>query len=123
MLALLLGALVCVFAAAPAEAQTVTLVTNFAQTKLTGTPVHRRQFVSPGLHDGEQFRGLHAGEHRGDIARRRDPPSRPRPSGPELWSATTGGAPRLQNSGSDNPDGVRWRQTPRCPSERPRAPC
>ena len=91
VLALLLGALVP-FAPAPAEAQTVTLVTNFGQTKLTGTRFTGDNSLAQGFTTGSNSAGYTLTSIEA-ISRGGGTAVQAATVRAELWSATTGGAP------------------------------
>ncbi len=91
VLALLLGAL-GPFAPAPAEAQTVTLVTNFGQTKLTGTRFTGDNSLAQGFRTGSNSGGYTLTSIEA-ISRGGGTAVQAATVRAELWSATTGGAP------------------------------
>ena len=91
VVALLLGALVP-FAPAPAEAQTVTLVTNFGQTKLTGTRFTGDNSLAQGFTTGSNSGGYTLTSIEA-ISRGGGTAVQAATVRAELWSATTGGAP------------------------------
>ena len=91
VVALLLGAL-GLFAPAPAEAQTVTLVTNFGQTKLTGTRFTGDNSLAQGFTTGSNSGGYTLTSIEA-ISRGGGTAVQAATVRAELWSATTGGAP------------------------------
>ena len=91
VLALLLGAL-GLFAPAPAEAQTVTMVTNFGQTKLTGTRFTGDNSLAQGFTTGSNSGGYTLASIEA-ISRGGGTAVQAATVRAELWSATTGGAP------------------------------
>ena len=91
VLALLLGAL-GLFAPAPAEAQTVTMVTNFGQTKLTGTRFTGDNSLAQGFTTGSNSAGYTLASIEA-ISRGGGTAVQAATVRAELWSATTGGAP------------------------------
>ncbi len=91
VLSLLLGAL-GLFAPAPAEAQTVTLVTNFGQTKLTGTRFTGDNSLAQGFTTGSNSAGYTLASIEA-ISRGGGTAVQAATVRAELWSATTGGAP------------------------------
>ena len=91
MLALLLGAL-SLFAAAPAEAQTVTLVSNLGQTKLTGTRFTGDNSLAQGFTTGSNSGGYTLASIEA-ISRGGGTAVQAATVRAELWSATMGGAP------------------------------
>ena len=91
VVALLLGAL-GQFAPTPAEAQTVTLVTNFGQTKLTGTRFTGDNSLAQGFTTGSNSAGYTLASIEA-ISRGGGTAVQAATVRAELWSATTGGAP------------------------------
>ena len=104
VLALLLGAL-GPFAPAPAEAQTVTLVTNFEQTKLTGTRFTGDNSLAQGFTTGSNSAGYTLTSIEA-ISRGGGTAVQSATVRAELWSATTGGAPDSKIADLTTPSGA-----------------
>ena len=104
VVALLLGALVP-FAPAPAEAQTVTLVTNFEQTKLTGTRFTGDNSLAQGFTTGSNSAGYTLTSIEA-ISRGGGTAVQAATVRAELWSATTGGAPDSKIADLTTPTGA-----------------